>query len=146
MRSGVLAIFTSVMVAAAMAQVTHGQTPPGQGQAPAGAAQGQPPAPGAGGPGRGPAPAPQNLKVLPKTWTRQQVQAVMQTFVESLGQQAPAQGAPPPAKGQGEGCLHCHVQGKETPPGARGPAPDFASDENPNKDVARKMIQMVMAA
>jgi hypothetical protein len=70
----------------------------------------------------------------------------MQTFVESLGQQVPAQGAPPPPKGQGEGCLHCHVQGKETPPGARGPMPDFASDENPNKDVARKMIQMVMAA
>ena len=122
MRSGVLALFTSVMVAAAMGPVMYGQTPPAQGQPPAGAAQGQPPAPGAG-PGRGPAPAPQNLKVLPKTWTRQQVQALMQTFVTSLGQAPPAPGAPPPAQGQGEGCLHCHV--RSAPAGA--PAPGAAA-------------------
>ena len=194
MRSGVLALFTSVMVAAAMSPVTHGQTPPAQGQPPAGTAQGQPPAPGAGGPGRGPAPAPQNLKVLPKTWTRQQVQALMQTFVTSLGQTPPAPGAPPPAQGQGEGCLHCHVRSAPAgapapgaaaagaaatpaagavatapaaaaqapgavaqapaagaapqgpPPGGRGPQVDYVSDTNPNKEVARKMIQMVMAA
>src|SRR5437868_3648751 len=115
------------------------------------AAQGQAPAApppggqgGAQGGGRAAPPPPENLKVLPKNWTRQQVQALMQTFVVSLGQQPPAQGAPAPPKGQGEGCLHCHVAGKEPGPGGRGPAPDFKSDENPNKDVARKMIQMVM--
>jgi hypothetical protein len=117
------------------------------------AAQGQPPAApppqGQGGgqaPGGGRAapPPPQNLKVLPKDWTRQQVQALMQTFVVSLGQQPPAQGAPPPPQGQGEGCLHCHVRGTQPGPGGRGPQTDYASDENPNKDIARKMIQMVM--
>jgi hypothetical protein len=85
------------------------------------------------------------LKVLPKTWTRQQVQALMNTFVVSLGQQMPAQGAPPPPAGQGEGCLHCHVRGAAAP-GARGPMVDYALDDNPNKDIARKMIQMTMAA
>jgi hypothetical protein len=115
-----------------------------QDQAPPPGAAGQ--AGGAQGGGRAAPPPPQNLKVLPKSWTRQQVQAVMNTFVESLGQTPPAQGAPAPPKGQGEGCLHCHVPGKEPGPGGRGPAPDFVSDENPNKDIARKMIQMVMAA
>jgi len=67
----------------------------------------------------------------------------MQTFVVSLGQQAPPQGAPAPPAGQGEGCAHCHVRG-ETPPGARGPQIDYAKDDNPNKDIARKMIEMVM--
>ena len=91
----------------------------------------------AGG-GRG-APQPlQNIKVLPKEWTRQQVQALMQTFVESLGVAAPA----------GAGCAHCHaVNPNAAPPqpGGRGPALDYALDTNPKKDVARKMIQMVMA-
>src|SRR3954467_2196753 len=123
---GVTVFSCCVLVGTVAFVAAQGQGP----AAPPAPAQGQGGAPGAG---RAAPPPPQNLKVLPKTWTRQQVQAVMQTFVESLGQQAPAQGAPPPAKGQGEGCLHCHVQGKETPPGARGPAPDFASDENPNK-------------
>src|SRR5436190_5261370 len=69
----------------------------------------------------------------------------MQTFVTSLGQQAPAQGAPAPAAGQGEGCLHCHARATgEAPPGARGPQIDYAADTNPNKDIARKMIEMVM--
>lgn len=77
-----------------------------------------PPQGGAPGAGRG-APAPlQNIKVLPKTWTRQQVGAVMQSFTKSLGVM----------------CDGCHV--------AEGN--DRASDANPNKDVARKMIQMVM--
>lgn len=117
------------------------------------AAQGQQPAapgaPGAqGGPARGGgAPAPlMNIKVLPKEWTRQQVQALMQTFVESLGVAAPA-GAPPPP---GSGCLHCHAapaaDAAPAQPGGRGPAVDYSSDANPKKDVARKMIQMVMAS
>jgi hypothetical protein len=83
-------------------------------QAPAGPApQGAAP----GGRAGGAAPL-QNIKVLPKTWTRQQVGAVMQSFTKSLGVM----------------CDGCHV--------AEGT--DRASDANPNKDVARKMIQMVM--
>ena len=85
-------------------------------QAPAAPPQGAP-APGAGRAGGGGAPL-QNIKVLPKTWTRQQVGAVMQTFTKSLGVM----------------CDGCHVP----------EAADRASDANPNKDVARKMIQMVM--
>ena len=184
--AGVIAVFTSVLIASTVHSPIHGQTPPAQ--VPAGSAPGQPPAPGAGG--RGPGQPPQNLKVLPKTWTRMQVQALMQTFVASLGQAPPAPGAPPPPQGQGEGCLHCHVRsapagapapgagaagaapapapaagagapaaagqapaappaagGAPAPaPGGRGPQVDYASDANPNKAIARKMIQMVMAA
>src|SRR5437867_3519629 len=74
-----------------------------QGQPPAGAppAQGQGGAPGGGRPGGGGGqqPAPTNLKVLPKNWTRQQVGALMNTFVVSLGQQALPQDAPPAPKG-----------------------------------------------
>jgi hypothetical protein len=74
--------------------------------------QGQPP-------GRG-GQAPQNLRVLPKTWTRLQVMSLMRTFTGALGVQ----------------CTHCHA----------GTPPDFnyASDEKPTKEVARKMIHMVM--
>jgi hypothetical protein len=68
-------------------------------------------------PGRGAAAPLQNIKVLPKTWTRQQVGALMQSFTKSLGVM----------------CDGCHIEGN-----------DRASDANPNKDVARKMMQMVM--
>jgi hypothetical protein len=121
--SGLLVIVTGIFLlsAAALAE----QAPPAQG------AQ-------AGG-GRG-APQPlQNIKVLPKEWTRQQVQALMLTFVESLGVAAPA----------GAGCAHCHATNPDAAPaqpGGRGPALDYALDTNPRKDVARKMIQMAMAA
>ena len=95
---------------------------------------GQGPGPGAGGRQAGP---PQNLKVLPKDWSRQQVQQLMQTFVESLGVAPPA----------GEGCGHCHTVDPNAPPPppGRGPQMDFALDTNEKKDVARKMIQMTMA-
>jgi hypothetical protein len=68
--------------------------------------------------GRGP--APQNLKVLPKNWTRLQVMSLMRTFTGALGVQ----------------CDHCHA----------GTAPNFnyPSDEKPTKAVARSMIHMVM--
>jgi hypothetical protein len=94
---------------------------------------GQGPGPGAGGRAAGP---PQNIKVLPKDWTRPQIQQLMQTFVESLGVGAP-----------GEACGHCHTVDPRAPPppAGRGPQFDFALDDNPNKDIARKMIQMVMA-
>jgi len=169
---GLFILLTCVVVGLAIRPVAQGQPPPAQGQPAVGSAQGQPPggppgAPGAPGQGRAAPPPPQNLKVLPKNWTRMQVQALMQTFVVSLGQQPPAPGSPPPPQGQGEGCLHCHTRAAAAPAAApaadappagaapaagappqagRGPLVDYASDENPNKDIARKMIQLVMAA
>jgi hypothetical protein len=75
--------------------------------------------------------------VLPKEWSRQQVQQLMQTFVESLGVAPPA----------GEGCGHCHSVDPNAPPPppGRGPTMDFALDTNEKKDVARRMIEMPMA-
>ena len=128
------AIFASCLAVGAVGFLAAQQppaAPPAQGQG------------GAPGGGRAAPPPPENLKVLPKAWTRQQVQALMQTFVVSLGQQAPAQGAPAPAAGQGEGCLHCHVQGPAPAGGGRAMT-NYAADTNPNKDIARKMIEMVM--
>jgi hypothetical protein len=62
---------------------------------------------------------PQNLQVLPKEWTLQQVQMHMRTFTAALGVE----------------CTHCHV----------GTMADRAKDDNPKKAIARKMIQMVNA-
>jgi len=94
--------------------------------------QGPGPVQGAGG-GQPPL---KNIKVLPKDWTRPQVQQLMQTFVESLGVAAPK-----------DGCGHCHVADPNAPPPlpGRGPAFDFSLETNANKDISRKMIQMVMA-
>jgi hypothetical protein len=61
-----------------------------------------------------PAGPPTNLKVL-KVTTRPEVMQVMRTFTAGLGVQ----------------CNYCHVQGNN------------ASDENPKKEIARKMIAMV---
>jgi hypothetical protein len=63
-----------------------------------------------------------NLKIYPKEIARPELITTMQGFVRQLGVQ-----------GQG-GCGYCHV----------GTAPqfDFASDANPKKDVARRMILM----
>ena len=139
-------VFTGCVIVGAVAFVVAQGQPPAGGGAPPAAGQGGAPGGRPGGPGGGgQQPAPTNLKVLPKAWTRQQVGTLMQTFVASLGQQAPAQGAPAPPAGQGEGCLHCHVRATgEAPPGGRGPMVDYAKDDNPNKDIARKMIDMVM--
>ena len=73
---------------------------------------GQPPA------GRGQA-RPQNLQVLPKDWTLQQVQQQMRTFAASLGVE----------------CTHCHV----------GTMAERSKDDNPKKNVARQMIRMTAA-
>jgi hypothetical protein len=73
--------------------------------------------------GQPPAPPPlTNLKIYPKEIARPELIATMQGFVRQLGVQS-----------QG-GCSYCHV----------GTAPqwDFASDANPKKDVARRMILM----
>lgn len=60
-----------------------------------------------------PIPNPTNLKVL-KAATGAEIAQIMRTFTAGLGVQ----------------CTYCHVQG------------NFASDENPKKEVARKMIRM----
>ena len=62
---------------------------------------------------KGPPPPPKNLKVL-QDLPREQLIPVMRSFTVALGVK----------------CDHCHVQG------------DFASDDNPKKDVARNMITM----
>jgi hypothetical protein len=91
----------------------------------------QAPAPGARQGGAGPAqPRERNLKVLPTTWSNQQINALMRTFNESLGVQ----------------CDHCHVPNPKAPPPAagRGPTLDHTLDDKPEKEVARRMIQMTM--
>ena len=85
---------------------TQGQT---QG---AGQAQTTPPPQGRGR-------APQNLQVLPKDMTTQQVQTLMRTFTAALGVE----------------CSHCHV----------GTMAERFKDDKPEKLKARKMIQMVTA-
>jgi hypothetical protein len=67
---------------------------------------------------------------LPKTWTNQQVGALMRTFSTSLDVQ----------------CIHCHTEDPDAPPPNPGQNPrlDYALDGKPEKDVARKMIKMVM--
>ena len=58
-------------------------------------------------------PNPTNLKVL-KIATGPEVVQIMHTFTAGLGVQ----------------CIYCHVQG------------NYASDENPKKEIARQMIKM----
>jgi hypothetical protein len=79
-------------------------------------AQGQqPPPPGGGRQGGAPPP---NLTGLPKDIARPALTALMRTFTAGLGVQ----------------CNHCHVEDMS----------QRASDDNPKKDIARKMIQMTM--
>ena len=101
-------VFAAFVTVALMAQ-TQGQ---GQGQGQAG----QTPPPG---PGRGQAGSPQNLQVLPKDLTFQQVQQQMRTFAAALGVQ----------------CTHCHV----------GTMAERSKDDNPKKGIARQMLKMTMA-
>jgi hypothetical protein len=63
--------------------------------------------------GKRPMPAPTNLKVL-KVSTGAEIGQIMRTFTVGIGVQ----------------CVYCHVQG------------NFASDENPKKEIARHMITM----
>ena len=121
-------VFSSCVLAGAVALMAQApQAPQAPAGAPAGAPGAQAPGARAGG-GRGPT----NLKVLPSTWTNQQVQALMNTFVVSLGV------AGPPA-GTGAGCGHCHT------PNENGRGFNTADDGKKEKEVARQMIKMTMA-
>ena len=66
---------------------------------------------------------PKNLKVLPKDMDPQQLRSLMGNYARSLGVR----------------CTHCH-RGQE---GQQLTAEDFASDDNPKKDIARGMIRLV---
>lgn len=69
--------------------------------------------------------APKNLKVFAKTTSGEEIKKIMKTYTKSLGVK----------------CDHCHV-GKQQE-GRPFPKFDFASDEKPEKEIARKMIVMV---
>lgn len=61
----------------------------------------------------------ENIQVFPAGTTRTQLLNTMNAMNESLGVQ----------------CVYCHVAG------APGERPDFVSDENPTKDIARRMMR-----
>lgn len=79
----------------------------------------------------GGSPVPMQLEVLPKTWTREQVNLVMETFNTSLGVD----------------CEYCHAEDADAPPAAVGQKPelDYASDEKQEKAASRRMIELVMS-
>lgn len=64
---------------------------------------------------------PKNLKVMSKNSTHEQVDSVMHSFKLALGVR----------------CGYCHAQQKDNPKRL-----DFASDDNPRKDIARDMMRM----
>lgn len=70
---------------------------------------------------------PVNLKVLPKHTSGEEIHRIMRGYSRSLGVR----------------CGFCHAQGPAGPDGK--PTLDFASDEKPEKDIARKMIKMTDA-
>ncbi|MVZ60438.1 c-type cytochrome [Sphingobacterium humi] len=65
--------------------------------------------------------SPTNLKVLPKNISHEDLDKTMKSFNMALGVK----------------CNHCHAP---KPNGEKGL--DFASDANPNKNIAREMIKM----
>jgi hypothetical protein len=72
-------------------------------------------------PAKKPEPAFRNLKVLPKNISQKQLSAIMvDQFQDELG----------------VSCNFCHSENKETH------KPDYASDEKPEKQIARLMMQM----
>lgn len=72
---------------------------------------------------------PMQLEVLPRTWTREQVDLVMETFNTSLGVD----------------CDCCHVEASGPAPSGEKPRLDYASDEKQEKAVSRRMISLTMA-
>ncbi|MBZ4188982.1 c-type cytochrome [Niabella beijingensis] len=65
---------------------------------------------------------PHNLKVLPQDITHERLDSIMESFNKALGVK----------------CDFCHAKGKNTE------RLDFASDENPAKEVARNMLRMTI--
>lgn len=65
---------------------------------------------------------PVNLKVLPKNISEKELDDIMDGFKAALGVK----------------CNFCHTPRKDNPKKL-----DFASDENPKKEIARNMIRMV---
>jgi hypothetical protein len=63
-----------------------------------------------------------NLKVLPKDISHDSLKALMHEYCEALGVH----------------CTFCHAPSKDNPSGW----PDFASDDKPEKEIARHMIVM----
>ncbi len=63
-----------------------------------------------------------NLKVLPKDISQEALSKVMDNFKNALGVH----------------CTFCHAPSKDT----ANHHPDFASDEKPEKNIARKMMKM----
>lgn len=76
------------------------------------------PPPGQTRAGGAPAPMPKNVQVLPKDWNAQQVQGFMRSYFTT---------------GLGMMCNDCH-------------AADRSSDEKKEKQTARQMLKMMMAA
>lgn len=68
------------------------------------------------------------LEVLPSTWTREQVDLVMESFNTSLGVD----------------CAYCHPEDPEAPPRAPGEDPvlDYADDSKEEKIASRFMITL----
>lgn len=98
-----LNVLRNVLFTAALVAII-GATIYAQGQAPQGQAQAR---------------TPQNLQVLPKDMTLQQVQQTMRGFTAALGVE----------------CSHCHV----------GTMQERSKDDNPKKGIARKMLLMTAA-
>lgn len=83
-----------------------------------GQAAGQTPPPGQARAGGAPPQMPKNVQVLPKDWNSQQVQAFMRSYLTT---------------GTGMVCNDCHVA-------------DRSVDEKKEKQTARQMLKMMMAA
>jgi thioredoxin reductase len=67
----------------------------------------------------------ENLKVLPKNISGEELHNIMKGYAQSLGVR----------------CNHCHVSHEVE--GEKRPKFDFASDEKPEKNIARDMMKMV---
>lgn len=70
---------------------------------------------------------PTNLKILPKDISEDDLHAIMRNYSRSLGVR----------------CNYCHVSQKVE--GQERPKWDFASDDKPEKNIARDMMRMVEA-
>lgn len=68
-----------------------------------------------------PAPTHENLKVLPKNISNADLDSLMKSYERMLGVE----------------CKFCHIRSKSDPS-----VWDYASDEKPEKEIARKMMRM----